>query len=176
LTNVLDKTFADLVSQLLENCKEQDVIMVPYEKLRSPQLQAEYWVQGRTFNDVQAKIHELKKTGAFFLSKCLENAVFKKGRIITNALPGCSWHQWGEAVDCYWLKDDKANWDLEAKDENNQNGYQVYAYEAKKLGMEAGLYWKNLIDGVHVQMQPFSSPLNIYSITEVDEVMKDLYS
>jgi hypothetical protein len=150
--------------------------MVPFEKLRSPQIQAQLWVKGRTINEIQLKISELKEINAPFLAKCLENAEIKEGKIITNALPGCSWHQWGEAVDCYWLKDGKTNWDLDIKDENHQNGYEVYACQAKKLGLEAGFYWKNLVDGVHVQLKSIPSPLKIYTISEIDKVMKDAYS
>ena len=149
--------------------------MIPYEKLRSPQLQAAFWVQGRTVDEIQTRIEELKETKAFFLVKCLENAEIKEGKIITNALPGCSWHQWGETVDCYWLNNEMANWDLYVKDKNNQNGYEVYANEARKLGLEAGFYWKNLVDAVHVQLQSFSSSLNIHSITEINKVMRDFY-
>lgn len=176
MINVLDKAFASLVSQLLKNCEENHVIMIPYEKLRSPQVQAEFWVQGRTVDEIQTRIEELKETKSFFLAKCLETVEIKEGKIITNAIPGCSWHQWGEAVDCYWLKSGRANWDLSLKDENKQNGYEVYADEARKLGLEAGFYWKNLVDAVHVQLQSFSSPLNIYSITEINKIMRDFYS
>lgn len=176
MINVLDKGFAALLSQLLKNCEKKHVVMIPYEKLRSPQLQAEFWVQGRTVDEIQTRIRELKEAKAFFLAKCLETAEIKDGKIITKAPPGCSWHQWGEAVDCYWLKNGSANWNLNIKDENNQNGYEVYATEAKKLGLEAGFYWKNLIDGVHVQLQPCSSPLNIYSISEINKIMRNFYS
>ena len=107
--------------------------MIPYEKLRSPQIQAQFWAQGRTVSEIQTEIKKLEKEKAFFLGECLENAEIKEGKIITNVLPGYSWHQWGEAVDCYWLKDDRRNWDLDLRDENNQNDYEVYANEAKKL-------------------------------------------
>lgn len=176
MINVLDKTFADLLFQLLKNCEDEHVIMIPYEKLRSPQIQAQFWSQGRTFPEIQTEIQKLKKEKAFFLGECLENAEIKEGKIITNALPGCSWHQWGEAVDCYWLKDGKPNWDLNLRDENNQNGYEVYANEARRLKLEAGFYWKNFVDAVHVQLQSFPSPQKIYGISEINEVMENLYN
>lgn len=172
----MDKNFAFLLSQLLRNCRDQNIVMIPYEKLRSPQIQAQFWVQGRSLNDIQTEITKLKEKKAFFLANCLKNAEIKESKIITNALPGFSWHQWGEAVDCYWLKDGKADWDLNSKDERGQNGYEVYAREARKLGLEAGFYWKGLIDAVHVQLRPFSSPHKIYSTFEINEVMRMVFS
>ncbi len=149
--------------------------MVPYEKLRTPQIQAEYWVQGRTKNDIAKKISELKDKMAYFLAECIESANPQKGPVITNAIPGLSWHQWGEAIDCYWLKDRKACWDFDTKDSNNRNGYKIYANEATKLGLDAGYFWENMIDAVHVQFRKEPSPLNIYSIRKINGVMKDFY-
>lgn len=176
MIDLVDKAFAVLLSQLLKNCRDQNVVMIPYEKLRTPQIQAQFWIQGRTLKDTQTEIKNLKEEGAFFLASCLENAEMKEGKIVTNALPGFSWHQWGEAVDCYWLRDGSTDWDLNTKDENGQNGYEIYAGEARKLGLESGFYWKGLIDAVHVQLQPFSSPREIYSIFEINEVMRKFYS
>ena len=176
MINLLDKELAILLTQLLKNCCDQQVIMVPYEKLRSPQVQAQFWVQGRTVIEIQNEIQKFKNEKAFFLGKCLENAEIRKGKIITNALPGYSWHQWGEAVDCYWLKDGKLTWELDINDENNQNGYEIYAHEAQKLGLESGFYWKNLIDPAHIQLQPLSSPREIYSIAEINEIMREFFS
>jgi len=175
LVDALDKNFARLCSQLIVNCEKKSIIMVPFEKLRTPKIQANYWVQGRSQEQIDEKVNELKEAQALFLAECLAQAKIKDGPIISNALPGCSWHQFGEAVDCYWLRDGYPCWDLEAKDTNNQNGYEIYANEAKILGLEAGFYWRTFRDSVHVQLQSYSSPLELYSIVEIDAVMKDFY-
>ena len=175
MIDVLDKEFAHLISLLLYECENHHVLMVPYEKLRSPQRQAELWVNGRSVNEIQHQIRYLHNAKAYFLASCLERARIKEGKIITNALPGYSWHQWGEAVDCYWLKEGKVSWDLDTKDENDQNGYAIYARIARKLGLESGYYWKDIVDATHIQLQPYSSPGKIYSLPEINEVMEDYF-
>jgi len=78
-------------------------------------------------------------------------------------------------VDCYWLKDGLPCWDLETRDLNNQNGYEIYANEAKALGLESGFFWEGVKDAVHVQMQPYSSPLELYNILEINRLMKEYF-
>ena len=68
----------------------------------------------------------------------------QKGDPVTNAIPGLSWHQWGEAVDCFWVVNNKAVWDLETV-VNGLNRFMVYANEAKKLGLDAGLFLPLLV-------------------------------
>jgi len=78
MIDLLDKKFLSLVSELIHNCRKRGIIMIPYEKLRPPQIQADYWVQGRSEEVILAKTNELKQFNALFLSKCLENSAKKK--------------------------------------------------------------------------------------------------
>ena len=41
---------------------------------------------------------------ANFLASVLDGVGPQHGPHVTNALPGLSWHQWGEAVDCFWTE------------------------------------------------------------------------
>lgn len=176
MINPLDKKFAYVLQELLINCKNRGVIMVPFEGLRTPQMQAVYWVQGRTELEIKKAIAKLKENRAYFLASCLEYASPKGGRIITKALPGCSWHQWGEAVDCYWLYKNLKIWKIDTKSKLGYNGYEVYAEEAERLGLNAGYYWENFIDACHVQLKKEASPLKLYTFKEIDGVMKSFYS
>lgn len=173
---VLAGGFAGLVKQLLHNCHKRGITMVPYQMLRTPRLQAHYWKRGRTQEEAAEAIRLLKNNQAFFLAHCLEEAGTKHTNIVTHALPGCSWHQWGEAIDCYWLHNGIKVWDLHTRDNNGLNGYSVYAGEAKKLGLEAGYYWTNLADAVHVQLRAASSPLELYTLTEINRVMEETFT
>lgn len=176
MTNLLDKTFVPILKQLIYNCKKEGITMVPYEGLRSPQMQARYWVQGRSLAEVQSTVDDLKQERAFFLVKCIEAADTKDGPIITNALPGCSWHQWGEAVDCYWLLNGSKIWDTITVNNAGINGYKLYADVALKLGLDAGYYWQGIVDAVHVQLKKEASPLKLYTLKEIDEIMRDFYA
>lgn len=167
--------FRGIVIELLSKCEEKGVKMVPCETLRSPFLQASYWRQSRNDEKTIAAISRLKEQGADFLAYCVERAATKKGPKITNALPGYSWHQWGEAIDCFWEINGKAIWDMTILS-NGVNGYEVYANEAKKLGLDAGFFWKSIKDAPHVQYQEYDSPADVYTIAEINEMMKDFYS
>lgn len=176
MIDVLDSEFNDIVKSLLKNCLEKGIHMEPYEKLRSPYVQAIYWKQGRSKQEIKKTLKFLSNEKAHFLLNCIEEAKRMEGLIITNALPGCSWHQWGEAIDCCWIDGNKKIWDIQTLDSNGINGYKIYAEEAYKLGLDAGFYWEKFTDAAHVQYQSYASPLNIYTMTEVNDIMKDFYS
>jgi len=171
----LDDDFRPLVNTLLDNCIKRGVLMVPSETIRSPFQQAIYWCQSRTVAEIDSVITNLKQQKADFLASCIEAAGVMEGPKITNALPGYSWHQWGEALDCYWQMDGKAIWDTEILI-NGTNGYEVYATEARKLKLEAGFYWTTIKDAVHVQFREAGSPLDLYTVEEINEIMKYNYT
>lgn len=70
------------------------------------------------------------------------------GGIVTNAKGGQSFHNFGVAADSALDKDQtreglQPDWNFES--------YRIWAEEAKKLGLDAGFYWK-FKDGPHVQL------------------------
>jgi peptidoglycan LD-endopeptidase CwlK len=93
---------------------------------------------------------------------------------VTNALPGLSWHQWGEALDCFWVVDGAAEWSTRRL-VNGLNGYHVYADEAKRLELTAGGFFRSLKDWPHVQLDKAGSPLGRFSILEIDAEMKSRF-
>jgi len=89
-------------------------------------------------------------------------------------LPGVSWHQWGEAVDCFWLVHGKAEWSTKTEAQIagglKGNGYLIYGDEALELGLfSAGLGWG--WDWPHVQLPNTSSPLNMHSWEQINRKM-----
>jgi hypothetical protein len=66
---------------------------------------------------------------ALFLAQCIERVGKQFGEHVTNAIPGLSWHQWGEAADSAWVVDNEVVWSIE-ETVNGLNGYMVYADEA----------------------------------------------
>lgn len=172
--NLLIPDFKDKVKTLLQNCKNRGIDMRPNEGLRDPFVQAKYWRQSRTSEVIQAQIKELKARKADFLAHCIEHVGPQHGDPVTNSIPGYSWHQWGEALDCIWVVNGKANWSLKAK-VNGLNGFAVYAAEAKKLGLDAGLLWSSFKDAPHVQLRPDADPSVLFDITEIDATMKNRF-
>jgi hypothetical protein len=167
--------FKGKIETLIEKCLDRNVVMQPFEGVRNPIVQAKYWRQSRTDEEVNTMLHELEKEGAHFLAGCIEAAGPQSGRKLTNAIPGLSWHQWGEAVDFVWIVEKKAVWDTGLLIDN-VNGYQVYAEEARALGLDAGLFWPRLVDAVHVQLRSAPSPRELFSIHYIDQYMEQCYS
>src|SRR5262249_45996924 len=133
----LDPQFKALVEQLLANCAAQGVIMDPREGVRTPRDQAILWRQSHTPEEAHHEIQQLRNQGANFLAQCLESVNPHQGARVTNAIPGLSWHQWGEAVDCVWMV--HGNEELShTRLVGGTNGYRVYADEAKKLALTPG--------------------------------------
>ena len=166
--------FRGKLNSLLAACRAQDVEMLPYFGIRTPFEQAKLWRQSRTTEDVAKKIAELRTQGATFLAHCLETVGPQNGPPVTNAIPGLSWHQWGEAVDCAWVVAGKTEWSAQKK-LNGSNGYHVYAAQAQALGLDPGGLWKSLKDWPHVQLRAASSPLKVFSLVEIDKEMKERF-
>lgn len=73
----------------------------------------------------------------------------KPGKIVTNATPGFSAHNYGVAED--WCKDKDAT-RAGLQPDWNLSEYVILAEEAVKLGLEAAYYWKSFKEGPHVQL------------------------
>jgi len=172
----LEADFREQVETLLGECRKAHVSMVSYFTVRTPHEQARLWRQSRPWSEISARIEKLKDAGAPFLASVLESVGPQNGPHVTNALPGASWHQWGEAVDCYWEVDGKAEWSTTRK-VNGQNGYRVYAATAKDQGLTAGGYWSSLKDWPHVQKSAKSSPLSAgMSWAQIDQAMQERFA
>jgi peptidoglycan L-alanyl-D-glutamate endopeptidase CwlK len=169
--NKLTKDFKNKIVKMIDNCKTRGIDMRPYDGLRNPQSQGKLWRQSRSTEQITKKTAELKAEGADFLASCIEKAGPQSGPNVTNAIPGYSWHQWGEAVDLFWLVNGEANWST-TQLINGKNGYHVMAEEAVKLGLDAGLSWTSFPDAPHIQLRADSNPGKIYTIKEINDKMK----
>lgn len=168
-------SFRGSVRQVLEACKAEGVIMVPFFTVRSPTEQAIIWRRSRTTDVINKKIQFLHDQKASYLAEVLRDAGKQEGKFGTNSLPGASWHQWGEAVDCYWKVDGKQDWDTE-KLINGVNGYKRYAEIAESFGLTHGFRpghtgeW----DWVHIQLRP-GPVTKMYTWKEINDRMKERF-
>ena len=168
--NDLITSFRAPVQQLLNRCQQRGIEMRPYTTLRDPFEQARLWRQSRSREQINRKIQQLREAHAMFLAHCLESVGPQFGDPVTNAAPGLSWHQWGEALDFFWIVNGQAEWST-TKLVNGVNGYRVYAEEAQRLDLTAGGLWSSLKDWPHVQLQAAGSPLGVFTLTQIDERM-----
>ncbi len=168
--NQLVPAFRAQVERLLQTCAAQGAPMRAYFTLRTPFEQAKLWRQSRSREQIVAEVARLKAQGAPFLAHCIESVGPQNGPPVTNALPGFSWHQWGEAVDCFWLVNGQAEWSAQ-KLVDGRNGYRVYAQAAQAQGLTAGGLWPRLKDWPHVQLRSDGSPLKAHGLAGIDREM-----
>ncbi|MCD6526312.1 MAG: M15 family metallopeptidase [Desulfuromonas sp.] len=173
--NDLLPEFKTQVEQLLARCEASGYPMRPFFTLRTPFEQGKLWRQSRSRQQVERKIEELSRDGAVFLAHCIESVGPQNGRHVTNAIPGFSWHQWGEAVDCFWLLDGDAEWSTR-RQLNGINGYGNYAGIAKSMGLTAGGFWSSFKDWPHIQLRRESNPGRNFILQQINQQMADRFS
>ena len=166
----LNPEFKERLEALIAACAERGVIMKPYSLYRDPVEQGRLWRQSRPSWKVRQRIKMLDDKGAHFLARCLDEAGPAHGPHVTNAYGGLSWHNWGEAADCYWEVNKRASWDV---DKNNpRNGYTVYGALAERYGLTS-LGHTSGWDWVHVQLRRESSPSKLFTLLEVNDHLED---
>lgn len=149
--NALQYTFRTNVRELIIKVRERGHDVVPFQTLRDPFEQAKTWRRTRGKEEIMVVVDGLREKGCEWLADCIirvgpQYPTHGSRGHLTRALPGQSWHQWGEAMDGYMkTPDGSAIWDA------GHEGYRVYAEEAKKLNLSAGLFWPKFKDAVHVQ-------------------------
>lgn len=171
----LDAQFGEACRRLLQDCRDRGIEMRPNEGLRDPWTQAKYWRQSRSIQEINNNIAMLRNKGANFIAKVLEDVGPQHGDPVTKALPGASWHQWGLALDCFWVVNGVAEWSTQ-RQVNGVNGYRFYADAAEGRGLTAGGHWPTFKDWPHVQASGPSSPLGKFSWAEIDAEMQRLFS
>lgn len=166
--------FKDKIEELLSSCMNSGYTMRPYFTKRDPLEQARLWRQSRSREEIVEKLRWLNQNNAVFIAHCIESVGPQYGSHVTNAIPGLSWHQWGEAVDCFWLLEGRAEWSTR-KQVGSINGYHNYADLARQSGLTAGGHWRSFKDWPHVQYRPESNPGRIFSLVEIDNEMQQRF-
>ena len=152
------------VERLLDALRAQGHEFRLSTTLRTPWQQARLWRQSRTRATISERVVALRRAGAEHLAHVLESVGPQSGRPVTNAIPGLSWHQWGEAADLYLVVDGAAVWDA------GHPGYHALAITAESLGLKSG---RSFGDPPHVQArrtEPSALP-----ILEVDAEMRERF-
>lgn len=154
--------FREKCEELLTICKANGQTYVPYFTLRSPKVQARLWRQSRSTATIRATIGKLRIQEAHFLADCIEEVGPQNGKPVTNALPGMSWHQYGEAMDVFLLNaDGTENW--------STREYIPLVRHARELGLTPGPVW----DSGHIQLRS-GSPLSVFGdMKAVDEQCRE---
>lgn len=172
----LEKPFRIRLAAVQEDLmREKNIKMVGYDYERDPFNQARMWRKSRTTEEINNQIRMLKHANADYLAYCIEAVGPQKGEIgkhVTWAIPGTSWHQWGLAADCYWEVEGRAIWSIDHT-VNGVNGY--IAYREACIKHHLTVLRPELGDWPHCQWRPEGSPLEIYSLSEINDAMNERY-
>ena len=171
----LDPDFRKIVGCILTTCDEHGVELRPYNAVRDPWAQARLWRQSRSIEEIMRAVVQLEHQGAPFLAQVLQSVGPQYGAFVTDHLPGASWHQWGEALDCYWYLDGEAEWSIRKKveisDSRKINGYRLFGEQAIAAGATSGGFWSDLLAWPHIQKRPKPTD-HYYSWEEIDSEMQ----
>jgi hypothetical protein len=172
----LDDGFASKVEELLEACRKRGQPMRVFYSVRHPLTQAKLYRQSRPWSRIERAIEALQAAGAPFAAECLIEAGPQSGRWATNAVPGNSWHQFGEAVDAGAWIDGEISWDTQpgAAGGPGDAFYRGWSSRANDLGLTA--LGPSLGDWVHVQAQVAGAPERLFSWPEIDSRLRERFA
>ncbi len=166
--SALEAEFGQAAAELLKACEAKGARLRPFFTVRGPGVQARLWCQSRSGEQIAAEASAMRRAGAPWLASLLDVNLAATGPRVTHALPGLSWHQWGEAIDCFVVgANNQAIWTP------SHPHYRIYATEASRLGLEAGAFWVKFSDAVHVQKRKGANPLRAgWTWPRIEEEMK----
>jgi peptidoglycan L-alanyl-D-glutamate endopeptidase CwlK len=146
-------------------CSDKGVDLLIYCTYRSLREQAMLFRQGRSKVDIDKKIVSLTKLGFKQLAELIDSVGPQNGKKVTNAGPGESWHNYGEAFDAVPCVGGKALW-------NDKEKYLIYGNAVKQVGMFWAGDWKTFKEYPHAQLRLQANPLKVLSPDEVSRWIK----
>lgn len=114
----LKTEFSIRCMSLINLCQGKGLVIEPSLGFRSLQDQATLWKSGRSMDSIEDAIDHLKTVKCDYLALILEksslpkiikkqddegNEIDEEPKILTDYLPGFSWHNWGEAMNFHFL-------------------------------------------------------------------------
>lgn len=163
--------FDRAVERLIADLADRGFVFAVTDSLRHPVRQGHLWRQSRPRSTVNARIASLERVGARFLADCIRRAGPQDGPQVTLAIPGYSWHQWGEAVDLVAVVNGTRTYASDVR-VNGVWPYQALRAAAESIGLTSGAGIAGLNDWPHVQLRG-RDPRFYYSLGEIDSRMRE---
>lgn len=170
----LRREFRGQARAVIGNTKDAGFQMVPYFTLRTPWEQAILWRMTRGSAEISNMLIDLRGKEAFYIGNVIEavGPQYPGPGItghVTHAVPGQSWHNWGEGLDCYLKIKGEVIWD------NDHEGYAAYGTAAEDLGLTWGGMWNRPNDPGHIQAPPMKPSEYFEDITELSGSLERKY-
>ena len=171
-SSLLDPLLREKLHYLINACFRKGIVLRTATTLRGPAAQAKLWCRSRSVAEVAGNREEMSRR-APRLAALLLNDWAGLGPQENFELPGCSFHQWGTAVDVYPELDGAAHW-------GGSLNRRVLAM-AKEVGLRSSAWG---IDDArsrpyHLQLSKYPNPLIdrdvCGSLSEIDEKMSKMY-
>ncbi|GGD64254.1 M15 family metallopeptidase [Lacimicrobium alkaliphilum] len=142
--------------QVIQACQQATGFeLLIYCTLRTLEEQARLYRQSRSRSEIDIKIAKFNQRGFAFLGEVLESVGPCYGPHVTNAAPGESWHNYGEAWDAVPLIAGKPAWNyLQSK-----IYWDAYGEAVRQVGMFWAGDWTSFREYPHAQLQAGGNPL-----------------
>lgn len=154
-------------AEVIDECGRLGVELLVTCTYRSPEEQARLYRQSRTITEIRSKAEQYSN-GYGALADILWSVGPQYGRLgrhVTNAGPGESWHNYGQAMDVVILIDGKPCWDDE------HPAWETYGKVAEKVGFTWAGRWVRFRELPHIQQSKQSNPLQLYTPAEYKEAL-----
>jgi len=153
--------------RVMEVCSQVGFELLIYCTERSLEEQAKLYRQSRSWAEIKQKIRTLKDRGFGFVAEILDAVGPCTGPHVTNAGPGESWHNYGEAWDAVPLLNGKPAWNyLNARAE-----WDAYGECVRQVGMQWAGDWTTFREYPHAQLRTGGNPLKQFSPDEIQEIL-----
>lgn len=161
-TNLLSFSFWQTCEELIKKMEDDGYTIRLVSGKRTPREQAKIWRNGRASYLIKSTIKNLRDKKQNAIADLVEDVGPQMGKhVLTQTLPGYSWHNWGEAIDV-WVNDDASGSDA---------NYQPLAIAAKALNLTPGYYF-HFRDPGHIQQSSFEIRQR-FSDAQVNEYVKN---
>ena len=161
-TDLLSFAFWQTCEELIKKMEDDGYTIRLVSGKRTPREQAKIWRNGRASYLIKSTIKNLRDKKQDAIADLVEDVGPQMGKhVLTQTLPGYSWHNWGEAIDV-WVNDDASG---------SEVNYQPLAIAAKALNLTPGYYF-HFRDPGHIQQNSFEIRQR-FSDAQVNEYVKN---
>jgi peptidoglycan L-alanyl-D-glutamate endopeptidase CwlK len=167
--NSLKPVVKKKAERVIDVCGQVDVDILIYCTLRTLEEQARLYRQSRSWVEIKNKILTYEKNGFGFLGKIIDSVGPCTGPHVTNAGPGESWHNYGEAWDAVPLIGGKAAWSYQ----NAKPEWDAYGECIRQVGMEWAGDWVNFREYPHAQLQSGGNPLKQFNPDQIKLMLQE---